>query len=86
MRTTAIAILLVLGSAVTAPVMAQQQPTGPNQKTQEEADKGVKTRNSGESGLVSDQEKPGSSAHPPGQPAPDTKSGSGASSSESKTR
>ena len=83
MRSTNLAMLLILGSAVTTPVMAQQQPTGPNQKTQEEADKGVKTRNSGESGLVSDQEKPGSTARPPGQPPGETKSGGGAGSSES---
>lgn len=40
----------------------------PNEQMQREADKGVKTRNSGESGYVADQEKPGASAHPPGQP------------------
>jgi hypothetical protein len=44
------------------------------QQMQDEADKGVKTRNSGESGYVADQEKPGSSAHAPGRPdtAPQT--------------
>jgi hypothetical protein len=36
--------------------------------SQDEADKGVKTRNSSESGYVADQEKPGSSAHAPGRP------------------
>jgi hypothetical protein len=40
----------------------------PNEKMQREADKGAKTRNSGESGYVADQDKPGASAHPPGQP------------------
>lgn len=40
----------------------------PNEQMQREADKGVKTRNSGESGYVADQDKPGASAHPPGQP------------------
>ena len=35
-------------------------------QNQQDADKGLKTRNSGESGYVGDQEKPGSSAHPPG--------------------
>ncbi|MBR0695842.1 hypothetical protein [Bradyrhizobium lablabi] len=33
----------------------------------EDADKGAKTRNSGESGYVADQDKPGASAHPPSQ-------------------
>jgi hypothetical protein len=41
---------------------------GPNEQMQREADKGAKTRNSGESGYVADQDKPGASAHPPGQP------------------
>jgi Ni/Co efflux regulator RcnB len=40
----------------------------PNERVQRDADKGVKTRNSGESGYVADQDKPGASAHPPGQP------------------
>ncbi len=45
---------------------------------QREADKGVKTRNSGESGYVADQDKPGASAHPPGLPDVTTgQSGSG---------
>jgi hypothetical protein len=37
-----------------------------NEQMQRDADKGVKTRNSGESGYVGDQDKPGASAHPPG--------------------
>jgi hypothetical protein len=40
----------------------------PNEQIQRDADKGIKTRNSGESGYVADQDKPGASAHPPGQP------------------
>ncbi len=40
----------------------------PNEQMQREADKGAKTRNSGESGYVADQDKPGASAHPPGRP------------------
>jgi hypothetical protein len=40
----------------------------PNAQMQRDADKGIKTRNSGESGYVADQDKPGASAHPPGQP------------------
>jgi hypothetical protein len=40
----------------------------PDEQMRREADKGAKTRNSGESGYVADQDKPGASAHPPGQP------------------
>jgi hypothetical protein len=50
---------------------------------QEEADKGVKTRQSGESGYVGEQEKPGASARPPGKTEsapPTTGSATGASS------
>jgi hypothetical protein len=49
------------------PSTAQQQ-MAPNQQIQNEADKGIKTRNSGESGYVAEQEKPGASAQPPGRP------------------
>jgi hypothetical protein len=92
MRTSIFAIIVVAGSAVAFPAMAQQQQTGeqqaaPSEQTtqrmhgasdklqttgqandqmQREADKGLKTRNSGESGYVADQDKPGASAHPPG--------------------
>jgi len=49
----------------------------PDQQMQRDADKGVKTRNSGESGYFADQDKPGISSHPPGQPHVTTgKSGS----------
>ena len=73
MRTSILAIVVVFGTTVATPVVAQQQTgpqrqTGPQQQLQDEADKGVKTRNSGESGYVADEEKPGASAHPPGQP------------------
>jgi len=37
-----------------------------NEQMQRDADKGIKTHNSGQSGFVGDQEKPGASAHPPG--------------------
>jgi len=37
-----------------------------NEQMQRDANKGVKTRNSGESGYVGDQDKPGAPAHPPG--------------------
>jgi hypothetical protein len=40
----------------------------PSEQMQRDADKGIKTRNSGESGYVADQDKPGASAHPPGRP------------------
>jgi hypothetical protein len=46
----------------------QLKANEPNEQMQREADKGAKTRNSGESGYVADQDKPGASAHPPGQP------------------
>ena len=68
MRTSILAIIVAFGTTIVVPALAQQQPT-PGQ--QEEADKGIKTRNSGESGYVSEQEKPGASSHVPGQP--DTK-------------
>jgi hypothetical protein len=40
----------------------------PNEQMQRDADKGAKTLNSGASGYVADQDKPGASAHPPGKP------------------
>jgi len=40
----------------------------PTDQMQREADKGIKTRNSGASGYVGNQDKPGASAHPPGEP------------------
>ncbi|MBV9460643.1 MAG: hypothetical protein JO141_24470 [Bradyrhizobium sp.] len=97
MRTSIIAAIVMLGSAVAFPAMAQQQQAAPssetseqihsgadqqlkanqpNEQMQREAEKGVKTRNSGESGYVADQEKPGGSAHPPGQPGSDQTTGS----------
>jgi hypothetical protein len=65
MRTLTVAMFVVAAIAV-GPAMAQQSM--PNQNLQNEADKGVKTENSGASGFVADQEKPGAAAHPPGQP------------------
>jgi hypothetical protein len=94
MRTAIFAVIVIAGSAVALPAMAQQKP-GPqeaapsehttkqmqdadkepktttgqaNEQMQRDADKGVKTRNSGESGYVGDQDKPGAAAHPPGTP------------------
>jgi hypothetical protein len=83
MRTSILAIIVAFGTTIVVPALAQQQPT-PGQ--QEEADKGIKTRNSGESGYVGEQEKPGASSHVPGQP--DTKSNqttTGASSAVGKS-
>ena len=63
MRTTIVAMLVASGTMITLPTLAQQQPA-PNPQMQEEADKGAKTRQSGESGYVGEQEKPGASARP----------------------
>ena len=71
MRTSILAIAVV---AIAVPAMAQQSTTTGQQQIQsekqmqEEADKGIKTRDSGESGFVGQQERPGSAAHAPGQP------------------
>ena len=78
MRTTIFAMLFASVTMITLPVLAQQQ-TAPNPQMQEEADKGAKTRQSGESGYVGEQEKPGASAHAPGTAAPTTGSTSGTS-------
>jgi hypothetical protein len=81
MRATVL-MIVALASVVAVPASAQQQ-TVPNPKMQEEADKGAKTRQSGESGYVGEQEKPGASAHAPGQSgqskAPPATTGTGAS-------
>jgi hypothetical protein len=70
MRTTIVAMLVASGTMIALPVMAQQQ-TAPNQQQkqqmQDEADRGAKTRQSGESGYVGLEEKPGSSAQAPGR-------------------
>jgi hypothetical protein len=62
--------------AIAAPAQAQQS-TAPGQQQiqsdkqmQEEADKGIKTRDSGASGFVGQQQTPAASAHPPGRPDP----------------
>jgi hypothetical protein len=73
MRTSILAIVIAAAAGVTVPAAAQNaQQQGKSeqqmQKDQNEADKGVKTRQSGESGYVGEQEKPGVAAHPPGQP------------------
>jgi hypothetical protein len=88
MRISIFAIVIAFGATITPQAHAQQstapsQQMQPNQKVQGEADKGVKTRNSGDSGFVADQEKPGAAAHPPGQPE---KSTTGTSSASDKSR
>jgi len=68
MRTTIIAMLVASGTMIALPALAQQQQqTAPNPQMQEEADKGAKTRQSGESGYVGEQEKPGAAARAPGK-------------------
>jgi Spy/CpxP family protein refolding chaperone len=61
MRTTMVAMLVASGTMITLPALAQQQPAS-NPQMQE--DKGAKTGQSGESGYVGEQEKPGASARP----------------------
>ena len=87
MRTSILAMTVAFGTAIAVPTLAQQSTT-PGQpqmqsdkQMQEEADKGIKTRDSGESGFVGQQERPGASAHPPGQPSTQTTTGSGAGTS-----
>ena len=73
MRTLILATTAVFCIAFAASALPQQS-TAPGQQIQsdkqmqEEADKGIKTRNSGEAGFVGHQDKPGASAHPPGRP------------------
>jgi hypothetical protein len=66
MRTKIVAMLVASGTMIALPALAQQQ-TAPNPQVQEEADKGAKTRQSGESGYVGEQEKPGASPRAPGR-------------------
>ena len=74
MRKSILATIFACGTVCALPAQAQQSTgSSSQQQTQDEADKGIKTRNSGESGYVGEQEKPGASSHVPGQP--DTKSG-----------
>jgi hypothetical protein len=94
MRTTIITMFVASGTMIALPALAQQQQqqqqqTAPNPQMQEEADKGVKTRQSGESGYVGEQEKPGASAHAPGQTntaPPTTGSATGTSTGSERQR
>ncbi|MEH2522659.1 MULTISPECIES: hypothetical protein [unclassified Bradyrhizobium] len=88
MRTSILATTAAFGIAIVVPAQAQQS-TAPGQQQmqsekqmQEEANKGIKTRDSGESGFVGQQETPGASAHPPGRPDSSSSqtTGSGAAS------
>ena len=76
MRTSILATTAAIGMAIAAPAQAQQS-TAPGQQQiqsdkqmQEEADKGIKTRDFGASGFVGQQQTPAASAHPPGRPDP----------------
>jgi len=76
-------MLVASGTMITLPTLAQQP--APNPQMQEEADKGVKTRQSGESGYVGEQEKPGASARPPGKTDSSPATGSATGSSTGAT-
>ena len=74
MRISILVTIFAFGTVIALPAQAQQSTgSSSQQQMQDEADKGIKTRNSGESGYVGEQERPGASSHVPGQP--DTKSG-----------
>ena len=64
MRTTIVAMLVASGTMITLPALAQQQPA-PNPQMQEEADKGAKTRQSGEVGVCRRAGKAGCFRPPP---------------------
>ena len=83
MRTSILAIMIAFGVASAVPAQAQQSTTPDqqmqsNKQMQEEADKGIKTRDSGESGFVGEQEKPGAAARAPGQPGHSNQTTTGA--------
>ncbi|MET3997835.1 hypothetical protein ABIC08_002341 [Bradyrhizobium sp. RT9b] len=59
-----IALAAIVLAAGFTPVIAQQ--SSPSQNLQNEADKGIKTHNSGASGYVGEQDRPGSAAQAPG--------------------
>jgi len=88
MRSSVLAIVIATTAGLAVPAAAQnqgaQQQAKPDQQLQNEADKGIKTRNSGESGYVADQDKPGAAAHPPGRP--ETTTGSTSSGTGEKPR
>jgi hypothetical protein len=63
MRYLSVALLFALP---VIPIAADAQQTEP-QSVQTEADKGIKTRNSGESGYVGNQDRPGAASHAQGE-------------------
>ncbi|UPK31038.1 hypothetical protein [Bradyrhizobium sp. 195] len=70
MRYLSVALLVAL-PVLSIPAAGQQQGAtsqpGVDQNVQTEADKGIKTRNSGESGYVGNQDRPGAASHAPGE-------------------
>ena len=85
MRTSILATIFACGTVFALPAQAQQSTgSSSQQQMQDDADKGIKTRNSGESGYVGEQERPGASSHVPGQP--DTKSSQTTTGTGSSTR
>ncbi|MBB4382945.1 hypothetical protein [Bradyrhizobium sp. SBR1B] len=67
------AALLVALPVMSLPAAAQKQTettsqSGAAQNVQTEAEKGIKSRNSGESGYVGNQDRPGAASHVPGEP------------------
>lgn len=69
MRISILATVVAIGSTVGLPALAQQSTeSSSQQQMQDEADKGIKTRNSGDSGFVGEQQRPGASSHIPDQP------------------
>jgi hypothetical protein len=69
MRISILATILAFVTIIALPAQAQQSTgSSSQQQMHEDADKGIKTRNSGESGYVGEQERPGASSHVRGQP------------------
>ncbi|MGR4927949.1 hypothetical protein ACIPUD_14270 [Bradyrhizobium sp. CAR08] len=70
MRKLSLAFVAAL-PLISIPAAAQQtgatSQAGVNQNVQTEADKDIKTRNSGEAGYVANQDKPGAASHAPGE-------------------
>ncbi|MET4038385.1 hypothetical protein [Bradyrhizobium sp. RT6a] len=70
MRKLSLAFVAAL-PLISIPAAAQQtgatSQAGVDQNVQTEADKGIKTRNSGESGYVANQDKRGAASHAPGE-------------------
>jgi hypothetical protein len=72
MRPLSVAVLAVL-PLISISAAAQQQTgatsqAGAGENLQTEPDKGIKARNSGASGYVGNQDRPGEASHAPGEP------------------